>query len=290
MKIKVYLLNVFGISKFGGNPAGIVLNADLLTNEQKKYISKVIGFSETAFVSKSKNADFKVSFFTPKEEVDFCGHATVATYFLLLNKKIIQKNTEYTQELKAGILKIFVNQDTSIIVDQVLPIFSETFSSKQVQSIFNTKIKQVDKLPIQIVSTGLKDVFLPVIDRKTLFDLKPEFKKMAEFNKTTNTIGFHAFSLDTISLDATAHCRNFAPLYGINEEAATGSSNGALACYLQTYEKLKKKSLNNLIFEQGYSMNKPSEIIAKLELKNKSITRVQVGGKAYIIGKKEIEL
>lgn len=71
MKIKVYTLNSFAKSIEGGNPAGVVLSADYLSEEDMKKIAGIIGFSETAFVMKSDLADFKVRFFTPNEEVDF---------------------------------------------------------------------------------------------------------------------------------------------------------------------------------------------------------------------------
>lgn len=87
MKINAYTLNSFAKTKEGGNPAGVVTNADSLSEEEMRKIAAVLGFSETAFVLKSNAADFKVRFFTPNEEVDLCGHATIAT-FLLLQKSL----------------------------------------------------------------------------------------------------------------------------------------------------------------------------------------------------------
>ncbi|WP_046006551.1 PhzF family phenazine biosynthesis protein [Pseudoalteromonas rubra] len=74
-QINVHLVNAFTERGKGGNPAGVVLNADGLTDEQKQAIAREVGFSETAFVSSASDADFAVSFFTPTAEVDFCGHA-----------------------------------------------------------------------------------------------------------------------------------------------------------------------------------------------------------------------
>ena len=146
------------------------------------------------------------------------------------------------------------------------------------------------KLKSQIVSTGLRDIFLPIINREALFNLKPDLNKMRALNKETHTVGFHAFTLNTININSLAHCRNFAPLYGINEEAATGSSSGALACYLFRNKTLKNINVNKLMFEQGYSMGKPSKIHVLLEEKNEAIKRVRIGGKAILFGEKEIEI
>jgi len=79
----IYRVTAFSDSAHGGNLAGVVLDADSLSEEQMLKIAKEVGYSETAFVMKSTKADFKVRFFTPTDEVDLCGHATIATFNLL---------------------------------------------------------------------------------------------------------------------------------------------------------------------------------------------------------------
>lgn len=287
-RIRVYLLKSFGVDQTGGNPAGVVLDADTLSDKQKLEISKEVNFSETAFVEKSNQADFKIRFFTPTGEVDLCGHATIATYSLMFQKSLINSGI-YKQELKAGVLGIEIQDDGLIIMEQSLPKFSENISPEEMSDIFGESIV-VDGLSPQIVSTGLRDIMLPVKIRNHLFSLKPNYKNMSELNKRTNTIGIHAFTLDTIDQNSVAHCRNFAPLYGINEESATGSSNGALACYLYENVLLTDKNLDNLKFEQGYSMNKPSEIFVKLEIDRKQISKVSICGKAVLFDEKDISI
>jgi PhzF family phenazine biosynthesis protein len=287
-KVKIFLLKSFGVNETGGNPAGVVLSAENLTDGQKKAISKEVNFSETAFIEVSDKADFKVRFFTPTEEVDLCGHATIAAYSLLFQRSLL-KSGSYKQELKAGVLGIEVQDDGLVIMEQSLPQFSESIPLEVITDVFDESII-VDGLTPQIVSTGLRDIMLPVQTRNQLFSFKPDFGKMADMNKKTNSIGVHAFTLDTIDPKAIAHCRNFAPLYGITEESATGSSNGALACYLYHHRKLNDRSLHDMKFEQGYSMNKPSEIFVGLEVDGQQIAKVTVGGRAILFGEKEIEI
>ena len=93
----------------------------------------------------------------------------------------------------------------------------------------------------------------------------------------------HAFTL-TPSEEVTAICRNFAPLYGIDEESATGTSNCALACYLFHYG-IKQQQY---IFEQGYELNNPSRIIVNIENDGTEITGVRVGGNGYLVETIEI--
>lgn len=288
MEIKVYRLNVFAETTNGGNPAGVVLDADFLSSDEMQKIAKKVGFSETAFVQKSADADYKIIFFTPDGEVDLCGHATVAVFYLLADKGIIQIG-KYTQETKAGILEIECRGDGVIYMNQCNPEFYETLDKKEIADTLNIDVDDIiDDLPIQIVSTGLKDILIPIKSLKVLCGIKPNFDKISHVSKKYGAVGYHLFTLET-KYDSTAHCRNFAPLYGISEEAATGTSNGALSCYLYKYGVILEKNIKELVFEQGYSMNKPSKILTDLIIYNHEIVEVKVGGTALNIKNKDIK-
>ncbi len=99
MKVEAFLVNSFTADGSGGNPAGVVFNADKLSDAEKLTIAKAVGFSETAFVSDDEEVDFSVSFFTTTEEVDFCGHATLAVFSTLFNQGVIAAGN-YTQKPK----------------------------------------------------------------------------------------------------------------------------------------------------------------------------------------------
>ncbi len=281
MNVKVYTLNAFAKSKKGGNPAGVVIDADSLSKKDMQIIAKKVGFSETAFVQKSDKADFKVRFFTPNKEIDLCGHATIATFYLLAKKGII-KPGNYTQETKAGILNVEIKKDKTAFMEQNRPKFSEIISKKEIAKSLNvSEAAFPPNLPIQIVSTGLKEIFIPINSIKELHKIKPNFPKIIKISKKYGVVGYHLFTLET-KFKSAAHCRNFAPLYGVPEESATGTANGALACYLFENKMITKKQAKNLIFEQGYSMDRPSEVLVSLDIKNNKIAKVKVGGIAFL--------
>lgn len=289
MKVKVNRLRAFAKTSNGGNPAGIVIAAEQITEEYMQKIAYKIGLSETAFIQKSNIADYKVQFFTPNKEVDLCGHATIAAFYLLANNGEIQSK-EYTQETKAGVLKVKCMKDKSIFMNQMTPEFYELLDKKDIAETLNISESLIIKeLPIQVVSTGLRDIFIPINSLEALYKIKPDFNKIAKLSEKTNTTGYHLFSLETEN-EATANCRNFAPLYDIPEEAATGTSNGALSCYLYKYGIVNKNSSKNLIFEQGYSMGKPSEILASLEVSDGEIKEVKVGGTALRMDEIEVTI
>ncbi|MFB5268648.1 PhzF family phenazine biosynthesis protein [Paenibacillus enshidis] len=93
MNVQVYTLNAFAKGQLGGNPAGVVLNADSMSAEEMQQVARIVGFSETAFVERSQHADFKVRYFVPTDEVDLCGHATIATFYLLMSGKLIRSGS-----------------------------------------------------------------------------------------------------------------------------------------------------------------------------------------------------
>lgn len=278
--IKVYVASAFSKDEKGGNKAGVLINDYNLTVKQKMKIAEILGYSETAFISKSDKADFKLEYFTPVEEVPLCGHATIATFVVLNNLRKLSKSS-YKIETKSGILNIKIDKEL-ILMQQNLPKYYEIIDKNELEKCID--INMINReYPIQIVSTGLKDILVPIDNGESLRKMKPNFEEMKKISKEKDVIGMHMFTLNNDE-ELTAICRNFAPLYGINEESATGTSNCALACYL--FKCGIKK--NKYVFEQGYELNNPSQIIVFLEEDNNQVSNVLVGGKGYIVEELEI--
>ncbi len=285
--MEVFLLNSFAKTPEGGNPAGVVLESDL-TEAQMLAIAKEVGFSETAFLNKVGEKNYKIRYFTPAAEVDLCGHATIATFSLLKTKGLVEEG-EYNLNTKAGEIKITITAD-NVFMTQILPEFSEIIPANEAAKCFGLNECDLDpNFPVQVVSTGLRDIILPVKNLETLLTMKPNFTKIIELSKKYNSVGIHAFTLET-KFGAAAHCRNFAPLYDIPEESATGTASGALASYLFNHGTIEVSSAKNIIFEQGYSMDKPSEILVHLEIKDNEIASVNVGGIALLAGSKVLDI
>lgn len=283
--VTVQLVNSFTRNGNGGNPAGVVLAPPNLSALQKTTIAKMVGYSETAFVYPSEEADFNVEFFTAEGEVDFCGHATLAVFFTLHEHGKI-KEGEYTQKTKAGILSVAVGQQ-GVVMDQALPTIKNGPSVSAAAAALGVSNEVIADtgLPIKVISTGLPDIIVPV--RNGALDaMNPDFSAIAALSREFGTIGCHVFELDN-QLEPTANCRNFAPLYGINEESATGSSSGALGCYLFNYVPSDQ---THFTFEQGRAMGELSLIQVVIDGQENEVHRVRVGGQAMSIGTKMINL
>lgn len=271
----VYVASAFSKDNRGGNKAGVVLQQARLNEAEKTEIALLMGYSETAFVSDSELADFKLEYFTSVGEVPLCGHATIGTFTVLRHLGRLEKQ-EYTIETKSGILRIRVDKSGLIFMEQNIPEFYERLDKGDVKACFDSD-GIPDALPVQIVSTGLKDIILPVTDPEILGRMTPDFSAITRLSREKECIGIHAFSLAK-EMGLTAICRNFAPLYGIDEESATGTSNCALACYLYRYVSKQ----DQYIFEQGHNLNSISRIYVNLDTEDNTITGVWVGGYGYL--------
>jgi len=288
LEIKTYVLNAFTKDKKGGNPAGVVLNTEGLTTKSMQAIANKLNFSETAFVLPSANSDYEIKYFTPNEEVDICGHATIATFSLLTQIKEISTKM-YTIKTKAGILTVKLHNNKMVSLQQKLPEFLEILPREEICKSLNLdKEKLLPDLPIQIVSTGLRDIIIPVRRLSDLLSITPNMECITEISKKHSVTGYHVFTLETLH-HSTAHCRNFAPLFDIPEESATGTSNAALACYLIKHNQNFIKQ-NTFTFEQGYVMDQPSEINVNVSINLGNITDVQVGGFASNFKEKYISI
>lgn len=275
-KVAVFKVRSFTKNGAGGNPAGVVLHADDFTDEEKLKVAQAVGYSETAFVALDDEVDFELSFFTVTGEVDYCGHATLAAFSVMHQKGIITEG-QYRQRTKAGLLTVIVEPDGRIVMEQKLPEYLGVVAY-DVISVFiglDANILKSTQLPIEVVSTGLPDLIVPV-PQGYLDKIQVDDQLLSDFCQQNDLVSLHAFELCDEGSGLTASCRNFAPLFGIPEESATGSASGALACYLNKH--CEGRYTNGFIFEQGRAMNCVSMITAAVESKEANTIKVMVGG------------
>lgn len=287
MSITAYIARAFCHGSLGGNPAGIIIvdREHPFTPAQMQSIAKELNFSETVFISSAEPHSYKALYFTPTSPIDFCGHATLAAFGVLKQLGLVGDKV-YSLDTRAGRCEVTL-KDRLIFLSQPLPVFGEEIGETEITSILGDFVSTGELHP-RIVSTGLRDIFVQVQDEKSLQSLKPNLKLMSELNKRTDTIGMHVFSLDPPGSAAIAHCRNFAPLHGIDEESATGSSNGALACYLFEKGVLPPGSEHKLLFRQGDNLNAPSDIYIHLKVREGKIEKVECGGEVVVDKTKRI--
>lgn len=286
--MKQYIIASFVSKHGGGNLAAVVLDDKGLSEEQMLEMAKKNNLSETAFVDlkNSDNKNLTIRYFTPVEEVDICGHAALASFYLLNELGSIDSHGLF-HKTKAGKLRI-IKRENMFFIQMKEPKIVDYFSIDEVMDF--TTLKENDILPnrkgnISIVSTGLKDAIIIVSSLKVLKDMKIYRENMIYHCNKKNIIGAHVVSRETIEDDSDFAVRNFAPAVGIDEESATGTSNASLIYYMidQGLEERRERPYK---IEQGYFMKSPSNIYVYPDYQE--TIELYVGGKAEIIHCEEL--
>lgn len=292
MAIEVHIVNAFIDGDTGGNPAGVVVDANQLSTDQKQAVASQVGLSETAFVSRSSIATLKLEFFTPTQQIAHCGHATIATFSLLRQLGVLSEG-RHTKETIDGNRNILIESDAAFMQQRVpsyLPITEEHEAFRAVlQSLNISSDLLLDVHVPQVVNTGNSFLILPIVDEETLLSLEPSFSAVEAISKQFDLIGYYAFTLSVKNPGRIAGTRMFAPRYGIKEEAGTGMAAGSLACYL--YDVVNQKKADMLI-EQGWLMPSvsPCVISVKLELSDGKIVGLMAGGRAASVEVVRVEV
>jgi len=276
--MEAYVMDAFSANVFGGNQAGVVLPDRELTAGEMQQIAAEFKHSETAFIRQETDGSVTLRYFTPAGEVDLCGHATIASFALLRQTDRIDDGT-FTAHTRAAQLQIRVSGDTvwmDMAPPQLLRVLEERNWAELYEAYGLKEADRPEELVPKIVSTGLADIMMPVRDHDTLMRAVQNERAVTELSRRYDVTGVHMFCVgDT----CTAYCSNYAPLYDIPEECATGTSNGALTYYLWL-EQLVNEGEEN-VFVQGEHMKRPSEIRSRL-LVEEGAPKVLIGGRAVM--------
>ena len=287
---KVHHVDAFSAEGKGGNPAGVVLHADGLSTEQMQAIAAAMGLSETAFVLSHTTADRGVRFFTPTAEVGLCGHATIASWHLLMEHHHVEPGA-YTMWTQSGTQTIHCEADGRVAMSQNRPQFGPVLDPEPVAKSLGVDVAQlVDsaRIPVQVASTGLHKIFAPFQSLESLMAIQPDLDAIEVLSRSVGAIGVYCYTLDS-QHGGIAQCRNFAPVVGIKEDSATGTSAAATGCLLFHHGVVDATQAGDLVFEQGYALGQPSEIQVRLEVEDQTVERVWVAGRATTRGIREIE-
>lgn len=271
----VYHVDAFTERPFGGNPAGVVLDARGLTAGQMQLVARELKHSETAFVLPSKTADYKIRFFTPAREIDLCGHATIATAWVLASEGRLKRGRA-TQETNVGVLALDIERDR-VLMEQ-LPPKAEAVELNRNDLAEILGVESIDaELPLQKASTGNWTLVVPMPGQKEINLCQPRFTDLAALNLELGVLGTHLFSIEK---GGGLYARHFAPAVGINEDPVTGTANGALGGYLVLNGIAKGPEFR---VRQGDALGRPGELVVYATAKE-----VRVGGPAVILSRGSI--
>lgn len=296
-RLRFYIVDVFAEQKYTGNPLAVVMDAAELSGEQMQRIAKEINYSETIFILHSQaaaNGGYDTRIFTPELELPFAGHPCLGAAYLIERHLLQQKRETILLNLPAGEVSVFLHyQDYQLgLIErlwmrQAVPIFGQDFHYAQLSEVLGLEMNAFDlRFPIQEVSTGLPFIIVPLHTLERV--QRARILKKAYFNlvKDTQAKAILIFSPQTYQAQHDLNVRVFADYYGIGEDPATGSANGALAAYLFKHSYFSDDRLF-LKVEQGYEIRRPSLLLLSAESVDGHI-KIAVGGKVIEVAQGEL--
>ncbi|ALQ68995.1 PhzF family phenazine biosynthesis isomerase [Bacillus thuringiensis] len=296
-------INVFHYDAFTnkpnmGNPAGIVLEADGLTEEEMQRIAEKVGYNETTFVLSSEVADIRMRYFTPGYEMDLCGHGTVGTIYALRERGLLEEKTNITIETKAGILPIQIDvnekEGTFIKMRQATPQFKDfTGSTEELAHSIGLEVNDLDvSLPIVYGSTGNWTVIVPIKNLDACERMKPNNEMFPSVLKEIPNASIHPICLETYDELAQMHGRHFASAYaGTIEDPVTGTASGVMGAYYATYLEKDFDHEMELIVEQGQEIRKDGRVTVYVtKVEGNANLHIDIAGTAVYVKEFEVSI
>jgi PhzF family phenazine biosynthesis protein len=238
-------VDAFAEQPYRGNPAGVVVDADTLTEAQMQLMAREVNASETAFITRLNDLHRppRVRFFTPTAEVDFCGHATLGAAQALYEVGCVDMRKPLgeqglTLDSRAGELRLTLEMlpepysrpmwwlempDPGLVPDDTNPV-----RTCELLGITDAALDPA----IPPMRTRDNAVIYMVSDFHILAGMTPQFRELGAWCQRKNIMGVCVATTNTLTPAADVQSRFFAPAIGIDEDPVTGSVHGPLAVLL----------------------------------------------------------
>lgn len=281
-----YISDVFCSKPYSGNQLATFVNCQNISSTEMQNIACILNFPETTFILSDQEVDggYDVRIFTPKAEVDFAGHPTLGTAYII--RKYIIKNEAVNQvklNLKVGQITVRFDPE-ELWMEQIEPKFGKSLDPELISDVLSINESEIDQeFPILEATTGLPFTIVPLTSKNSLakVSLDPAYYK--EFIKKTWAKGILAFAPEGHENDQKLSVRVFVPYLGIPEDPATGSANGCLAGYLVDQKYFGRGNVDIRV-GQGYEMGRNSQLSLKAYKKEQKI-KIFIGGKVIVNAK-----
>lgn len=296
--IKIFQVDAFTQKLFTGNPAGVVLGAEVLSDDEMLAIARELNNGDTAFVlpPESDDHDVRVRFFTPRTESAFVGHATIATQYVL--SETANSPRKLRQRQKGGLVDIEIRgagADRRIAVRQPAPVLGRELNERERLAVLDAlALSSVDLDPrfdMRIVGSAGNRLLIGVRSAKQLRQLKPDFNRLTTLSAQLGASGHFVFTTDSGVEDCLTLSRMFCPAIGIPEDPVSGNAHGLLGAYLLHHGVLSRDG-DRARFSgaQGQFQHRPGRVDVELEFDDGALAGVWIIGSATMVFETTIAL
>ena len=259
----VLLVDAFAAEPMAGNPAGVVLDADGLTDDQMAAIANELGASSTAFVCESDRVDRRLRFFAPTGERDRSDHATVAAFAALFERGGLDAG-EYEMETIGRTRDVEIKEDGTVWLEQGEARFEEiSLDYDEMADALGIDVATLQDvgadMPMAVADTGEPWLLVPVNYFEHVSRIDPDLSAIDALCDRVDAVGLYAFTFDTIGGQSTLHGRGFAPSHGVGEDPVTGTAAGACGAYVR-HEGALDDTIDQVVVEQGHFLDRPGTV------------------------------
>jgi trans-2,3-dihydro-3-hydroxyanthranilate isomerase len=280
-----HLVDVFAERRFAGNQLAVVEDGASLSDEEMQAVASEMNYSETTFVESGETNEggYDVRIFTPESEIPFAGHPTLGTAAVLRER--FDAGDEIRLNLGVGQIPVEVRRTgdaETFWMTQNPPEFGPELDHARLAEVLSLGESDLDdEWPVQVVSTGLPAVMIPVRDRDALGRVAVDHRRYDEFRADVDVENLFTFCPDPREEGHDFAARMFSPGHDVPEDPATGSANGCLAGYLARHRYDGSSEVTATV-EQGYEMGRPSVLHLEARDDGGEVT-VRVGGRVEFV-------
>ena len=287
--LNVLLVDAFCDQAFAGNPAGVVLDGEGLSDAAMQKVARELNASETAFAVGIGPKHARLRYFTPACEVNYCGHATVAALSALVWENRVdlgEEPLELTLQTKAGVLSARLHPHpyygVEVVQTQAKPLFADFgYSLDLLGAVLGLESYQIPAgWPLGRAYTGLWALVVPVASADAMRAAKPDFVALAQLNEKLGCASTHLY---TFQGERQILCRDFSPAVGVNEDPVTGSASGATAALLVKENAVKRTPPTTIVqMEQGANLGRPGRVRIEVDHEDSEVRAVRMAGTAVL--------
>ncbi len=299
-KCRLYHVDAFTRERYCGNPAVVVLDAEVLTEDEMRRIAREVGGQEVAFVLASESPDYDVElrFFSPRREVNFIGHATIAAHYVravangVPKGKVRQKSGTSIYEVevtgRGQALRVSIHQGPATFG----PIVPEDRRGPVLDALGISSASLHPACPMQVMSKANSRLMIGLQSPETLESLQPKMDALVHLTPHVGADGFFVFGITPESDPLTTEARMFCPVIGVPEDPVSGNAHGMLGVYLLNHGLLAPvDGKARFIGHQGRFVDRPGTVEVEVTAASgKRATGVRFTGDAVIVFQAELSV
>ena len=284
--VRVFQVDAFTAQRFCGNPAGVVLDADALSDGDMQALARELNNGDTAFLLRpdGPDHDLRVRFFTPRREAAFVGHATLAAHAVLA---ALGLKSRPRQKQGAGMVEVktLSNAPPRIAISQPPPPLGRLLEPRELDTVLDalalTRVDLDARCPPSLAGPGTR-LLLGVTASATLARVRPDFERLTALSTQIGAPGYFLFALQGAPEERHTEARMFCPALGINEDPVSGNAHALLGMYLLRHE-LIVPSAGGFTGTQGHHLGRPGKVGVVFERDGQTLRAVGIVGEAVIV-------